>query len=182
MAGGKVAFQGALGAYSHEACVALRPWDEPVPYPTFDEAVQAVVRGECACAMIPVEHNVGGPIAEAQAAVDGSGLKLAAEAWRPIRFTLMGLPSARLGAVKTAESHPVVLQQCARSLAELGIRPVEAFDTAGAAEAVAESADSTRAALAPALAAELYGLSVLRHDMQDSADNQLRFVVLEKAG
>ena len=177
-----VAFQGALGAYSHEACVALRPWDEPRPYPTFAAAVEAVRRGEAACAILPIEHSVGGPIADAEAAAAGPGLRRVAEAWRPIRFTLMGLPSARIGAVKTAESHPVVLQQCAGTLASLGIRPVEAFDTAGAAEAVASSADPTRAALAPALAAELYGLTILRHDMQDSQDNRLRFVLLERDG
>lgn len=176
---GRVAFQGALGAYSHEACVALRPWDEPAPYATFDAAAEAVLTGECACAILPVEHSVGGPIAEAEAAAARPGLRRVAEAWRPIRISLMALGSARLGAVRTAESHPVVLAQCRRSLAELGLRPVEAFDTAGAAEAVAASADPTRAALAPALAAELYGLTILRHDMQDAADNRLRFVLLE---
>lgn len=175
----RVAFQGALGAYSHEACVALRPWEEPTPYPTFAAAAEAVLSGECACGILPVEDSRTGVIAEAEAAANQPGLRRVAEVWRPIRISLMALPSARLGAVRSAESHPVVLAQCRRSVAELGLRPVEAFDTAGAAEAVAASADPTRAALAPALAAELYNLSILRRDMQDAADNRLRFVLLE---
>lgn len=178
---GRVAFQGALGAYSHEACVALRPWDLPTAYPTFAAAAEAVLAGDCDCAILPVEHSRSGPIPEAEAAAALPGLRRVAEVWRPIRISLMGLGSARIGVVRTAESHPVVLEQCRRSLASLGIRPVEAFDTAGAAEAVAASADPTRAALAPSLAAELYGLTILRHDMQDTSDSRLRFVLVEAA-
>src|SRR5690606_14521193 len=103
MAAGRVAVQGALGAYSHEACVALRPWDQPTPYATFAAAVDAVAAGECACGIIPVEHSTGGPIAEAEAAVAASGLRIAAEAWRPIRFTLMAPPGARLNGLRTVE-------------------------------------------------------------------------------
>jgi prephenate dehydratase len=78
------------------------------------------------------------------------------------------------------ESHPVALRQCADSLKGLGLTVVEAFDTAGAARAVAEAGDRTRAAVAPNAAAEIYGLSILRNDLQDSADNRTRFVLLSR--
>ena len=80
------------------------------------------------------------------------------------------------------ESHPAALGQCADTLASLNLMAVEAFDTAGAARAVAEACDPGRAALAPAGAAEIYGLSILRNDMQDSANNRTRFVLLGREG
>ena len=90
----------------------------------------------------------------------------------------MAPPGARLADIRTAESHPAALGQCTGTLGELGIAPVEAYDTAGAARAVAEANDPTRAAVAPTRAAEVYELSILRNDIQDSADNRTRFVLL----
>lgn len=175
---GRVAYQGAPGAFSHEACTALRPWDVAVGFETFAGALEAVRSGDCDCALIPVENSTIGAVEPAATLVRGSGLPVLAEVWRPIRMALMGVPGARLSDIKTAESHPVALDQCAASLAALEIEPVEAFDTAGAARDVAEAGDPSRAALAPAAAAEVYGLSILRNDLQDSADNRTRFVLL----
>lgn len=180
MAGGKVAFQGARGAFSYEACLALRPWNEPKGYETFAEAIGAVASGECECGLIPVENSIVGLLPDPNRLIEEHGLKIVAEAWRPMRQMLMALPGARLQDLKTVESHPVALGQCRGSIAALGLTAVEAYDTAGAAELVAKSGDLTRAAIAPAVAAEIYDLRILRADMQDSADNRTRFVVLER--
>ena len=180
MAGGKVAFQGARGAFSYEACLALRPWNEPKGYETFAEAIGAVASGECECGLIPVENSIVGLLPDPNRLIEEHGLKIVAEAWRPMRQMLMALPGARLQDLKTVESHPVALGQCRGNIAELGLQAVEAYDTAGAAELVAKSGDLTRAAIAPAVAAEIYDLKILRADMQDSPDNRTRFVVLER--
>lgn len=182
MAGGCVAYQGAPGSFSHEACAVLRPWDEPVGFETFAAALDAVKDGRCACALIPVENSRIGTVQPASDLVTASGLDVLAEVWRPIRLALMGPVGARLSDVRTAESHPAALGQCLDALAALNLEAVEAFDTAGAARAVAEAGDPTRAALAPAAAAEIYGLSILRNDIQDSADNRTRFVLLGREG
>ncbi len=176
--GGRCAYQGAPGAFSHEACVDLRPWDEAVPYDTFDAALDALKSGEVGCALIPVENTTIGRVEPAATLVEAADLRIVSEAWRPIRLALMAPPGASLRTVKTAESHPVALRQCPASLAALGITPIDAFDTAGAAGAVAEAGDVSRAAVAPARAAEVYGLSILRNDIQDSEDNRTRFVLL----
>ncbi|MDI1326960.1 MAG: prephenate dehydratase domain-containing protein [Brevundimonas sp.] len=176
--GGRCAYQGAPGAFSHEACLDLRPWDEAVAYDSFDGAIAALKAGEVGCALIPVENSTVGRIEPAASLVEGAGLTIVSEVWRPIRLALMAPPGATLRSVKTAESHPIALRQCPESLAALGLTPVEAFDTAGAARAVAEAGDLTRAAVAPARAAEVYGLSILRNDIQDSEDNRTRFVLL----
>ncbi|MBU1385543.1 MAG: prephenate dehydratase [Alphaproteobacteria bacterium] len=175
---GRCAYQGAPGAFSHEACVDLRPWDEPVAYDSFEDAIAALKAGEVGCALIPVENTTIGRVEPAASLVESAGLTVVSEVWRPIRLALMAAPGARLADIKTAESHPAALGQCTGTLTSLGIEPVQAFDTAGAARAVAEAADPTRAAVAPARAAEVYELSILRNDLQDSADNRTRFVLL----
>ena len=177
-AAGRCAYQGAPGAFSHEACVDLRPWDEAVAYDSFEAALAALTSGEVGCALIPVENTTIGRVEPAASLVEAADLTVVSEVWRPIRLALMGPPGARLADVRTAESHPAALAQCAATLAGLGIQPVEAFDTAGAARAVAKAGDLTRAAVAPARAAEVYELSILRNDIQDSEDNRTRFVLL----
>lgn len=177
-AGGRCAYQGAPGAFSHEACIDLRPWDEPVAYDSFEAAIGALKAGEVGCALIPVENTTIGRVEPAATLVEKAGLTAVSEVWRPIRLALMAPAGARLSDIKTAESHPAALGQCTATLAGLGVEPVEAFDTAGAARAVAEARDPTRAAVAPARAAEVYELSILRNDIQDSADNRTRFVLL----
>ena len=179
---GCVAYQGAPGAFSHEACLDLRPWDEAVGFETFQGAIDALLSGDCQFALIPVENSTIGVVEPAASLVREAGLVVVSEAWRPIRLALLGLPEARLSDVRTAESHPVALQQCAKALGEMKIASVEVFDTGGAAAAVAEAGDVTRAAVAPARAAEVYGLSVLRNDLQDFSDNRTRFVLLSAPG
>lgn len=175
---GRVAYQGAPGAFSHEACLDLRPWDEPVAFDSFAQALDAVRSGDCGCALIPVENSIIGAVEPAATLVAQAGMAVVAEVWRPIRLALMAVAGARLSDIRTVESHPVALRQCAGTLAELGLAAVEGFDTAGAARTVAEAGDPRRAAAAPVRAAEVYGLSILRNDLQDTEDNRTRFVLL----
>jgi prephenate dehydratase len=176
--GGRCGYQGAPGAFSHEACMDLRPWDEPVAFDSFESVINAVKSGEIGAALIPVENSTIGRVEPAASLVETSGLTQVSDVWRPIRLALMAPHGARIGEVRTAESHPAALGQCVKFLADIGVRAVEAFDTAGAARAVADAGDLTRAAVAPVRAAEVYDLSILRHDIQDSSDNRTRFVLL----
>ena len=178
--GGRTAFQGAPGAFSHEACLELRPWDEHIPYETFDQAIQAVMSGECDCALIPVENSTIGVVEPAASLVAQSGLPVLGDAWRPIRMALLAIDGVEFDQLRSVHSHPVALRQCARTLETMGLEVVEAFDTAGAARDVAERGDRSRAAIAPVAAAEVYGLVVLRNDLQDSDDNRTRFVLLAR--
>lgn len=177
---GRTAFQGAPGAFSHEACIELRPWDEHVPFETFAEAIDAVKSGVCDCALIPVENSTIGVVEPAATLVAQSSLPVVAEVWRQIRIALMALPGADMAHLRTVHSHPVALRQCTGKIGALGLEVVEAFDTAGAAREVSELGDPTRAALAPVAAAEVYGLSILRNDLQDSDTNRTRFVLLAR--
>lgn len=177
---GRCGYQGAPGAFSHEACTDLRPWDEAKGYDSFEAVFDALASGDLGCALIPVENSVKGRIEPAASLVEQSGLHVVSDVWRPVRLALMAPDGATLRTVKTAESHPVALSQCLDSLAALNIQPREAFDTAGAARDVAEAGDVTRAAVAPIRAAEAYGLTILRNDIQDREDTRLRFVLVSK--
>ena len=175
---GRVAYQGAPGAFSHEACMALRPWDIAVPFESFDLALGALASGDCDLALIPIENSTIGAVEPAATLVREGGYAVLADVWRPIRHALMALPGTRLSEIRTIESHPIALDQCRETLAGFHCDIVVAFDTAGAARDVAEAGDTTRAALAPMAAAEAYGLEILRNDLQDSPDNRTRFVLL----
>jgi prephenate dehydratase len=174
----RIAFQGEPGANSDEACRLFFPDHEPVAHAAFEDAFEAVRRGECQLGLIPVENSIAGRVADVHHLLPSSGLKIVGERFKPIRFQLMTNPGVRLEDVKTVVSMPIALGQCRRTLRRLGVRTEPAGDTAGAARALAEHPDPTRAAIAPALAAELYGLTVLLRDVEDEAHNTTRFLVM----
>jgi prephenate dehydratase len=173
-----IAFQGELGANSHEACQTYFPDYTPVPCLTFEEAFEAVRTGVCALGMIPVENSIAGRVADVHHLLPESGLRIIGERFKPIRFNLMVNRGVTLETVKTAASMPIALYQCRESLKRLGLKSEAAGDTAGAAKALAEHPDPTRAAVSPALAAEIYGLDILERDIQDTANNTTRFLVM----
>ncbi len=174
----RIGFQGEPGANSDEACRAYFPDHEPVPHAAFEDVFEAVKRGDCALAMIPVENSIAGRVADVHHLLPSSGLRIVGERFKPIRFQLMANPGARLEDVRTVTSMPIALGQCRKTLRRLGVRAEIASDTAGAARALAERPDPTRAAIAPALAAELYGLCILLSDIEDEAHNTTRFLVM----
>ena len=90
----------------------------------------------------------------------------------------MAAEGATLDSIKTVHSHVHALGQCRKVIRELGLNPIISGDTAGAAREIAEAQDPTQAAIAPPLAAEIYGLQILREDVEDEDHNTTRFVVL----
>ena len=174
----RIAFQGELGANSHEACRSYFPDDEAVPCASFEEAFEAVKSGDCQLGMIPVENSIAGRVSDVHHLLPLSGLKIIGEKFKPIRFQLMANPGTRLEDVAVVSSMPIALGQCRKVLRRLGVRTEMAGDTAGAAKALAESPDPHRAAIAPALAAEIYGLEILLRDVEDERHNTTRFLVM----
>lgn len=178
MTKGRIAFQGELGANSHEACVAAFPQMEPVPHATFEEAFEAVKNGGCQLGMIPVENSIAGRVADVHHLLPSSGLKIIGERFKPIHFQLMANPGVKLEDVKTATSMPIALGQCRKTIRRLKLATEPVGDTALAAKLLAAKPDPTRAAISPALAAELYGLEILARDIEDEHNNTTRFLVM----
>jgi prephenate dehydratase len=176
-----ISFQGEPGANSHIAAQEVLPDFEPLPCPTFEDAFAAVSDGEAGLAMIPIENSIAGRVADIHHLLPTSGLHIVGEHFLPIHFQLMSLPQADLGTVKHVYSHVHALGQCRKIIRTLGLKAHVAGDTAGSAREVAEAGDPTRAALAPRLAAGVYGLKILAEDVEDEAHNTTRFIILSKS-
>jgi len=176
----KITYQGEPGANSHIACLNVFPDYTPVPCATFEDALAAVTDGSAAFAMIPIENSLAGRVADIHHLLPTTSLYITGEYFLPIRFQLMAAEGASLSTLKSVYSHVHALGQCRKIIRHYGLTAHIAGDTAGAAREVSEWKDPTKAALAPALAAGIYGLNVLAADVEDEAHNATRFVIFSK--
>ncbi|MEZ5923555.1 MAG: prephenate dehydratase [Hyphomicrobiaceae bacterium] len=175
---GRISFQGEPGANSHIAAVEMFPDLEPLACPTFEDALGRVKSGDARLAMIPIENSVAGRVADIHHLLPEADLYIVGEHFLRVRHQLMALPGTPIDKVKRAMSHTQALGQCRNTLRKLGIEPVPAADTAGSARVVSELKDASVAAIASELAAEIYGLEILKRDIEDEDHNTTRFVVL----
>jgi prephenate dehydratase len=176
----RIAFQGEPGANSDTACRDMFPDMEPLPCATFEDAFNAVETGKVDLAMIPIENTIAGRVADIHHLLPESKLHIVGEYFLPIHFQLMVLPGTPISEIKTVHSHIHALGQCRKVIRKHRWKPVVAGDTAGAARIVSEEGDRSRAALAPRLAASLYGLDIVAENVEDAENNVTRFVVLSK--
>jgi prephenate dehydratase len=186
-----VAFQGEPGAYANLAAREALPHCQAVGRPTFEAALEAVRQGETDLAIIPVENSVYGRIADVHFLVRHFGraikghvpegernLFILGEHFLRIRHQLLGLAGARLENVKTVFSQTPALGQCRKVIKELHLADKQWSDTAGAARHVAELKDPTAGAIASKLAGEIYGLKILKSDVEDAPHNMTRFLIV----
>jgi prephenate dehydratase len=176
----RIVFQGEPGANSHIASHEAYPDYEAVPCATFEDAFAAVSGGDAELAMIPIENSVAGRVADIHHLMPTSGLNIVAEYFLPVRHQLLGVKGAKVGDLKTVQSHIMALGQCRKLIKKLGLKPVIGADTAGAARLIAEAGDKAHAAIASKLAADIYGLDVLQADIEDEKHNTTRFIVLSR--
>ncbi len=173
-----IAFQGAPGANSHRAVNEWDPDALPLPCFSFAAAIEAVEEGRAGCAMIPIDNSQAGRVADIHFLLPESGLSIVGEHFLSIHHALMAIDVT--GPFKGAFSHPHALSQSRHYLRERNIVPLAHADTAGAAAHVAQLGDPQLAAIAPNLAADLYGLKIVDERVEDAADNTTRFVVLAR--
>jgi prephenate dehydratase len=176
----RISFQGEPGANSDTACRNMFPDMEPLPCPTFEDAFNAVEAGKADLAMIPIENTIAGRVADIHHLLPESKLHIVGEYFLPIHFQLMVLKGVDRSEIKTVHSHIHALGQCRKYIRKNGWKGVVAGDTAGAAKLVSEVGDRTMAALAPRLAASLYGLDIVEENVEDTDSNVTRFVVLTR--
>ncbi len=172
-----IAFQGAPGCNGHRAALEYAPDGLPLPCYSFEDALEAVKDGRATRAIIPIENSQHGRVADIHFLLPESGLSIVGEHFMAINHALMALSE---GPFTAAYSHPQALGQSRFFLRERGIVPLAYADTAGAAAYVAELGNPQTCAIAPKVAAELYGLKVIAENVEDAADNTTRFVVLAR--
>lgn len=174
-----VAFQGELGAYSQQAVRQhFGPMVATLPCRSFTAIFDAIHDGRASHGMLPVENSLAGTVIPAYDQLLDHDLRIQAEVVVRIEHCLLAPPGVALADVRRALSHPQALAQCERNLRRLGIEPVDHYDTAGAARDLAASPRPATAAIASALAAEIYGLEILAHNLEDQLLNFTRFFVL----
>jgi prephenate dehydratase len=176
----RVAFQGEPGAYANLAAREALPNVMAVPRPTFDDAVEAVRAGDTDLCIIPVENSLHGRIADIHHLLPEAGLYIVGEHFHRVRHQLLGLNGAPLAGVKTVYSQGPALGQCRKIIKELKLTAQNWHDTAGSARHIAELKDPSIAAIASSLAAEIYGLSILRADVEDEPHNMTRFLIMAR--
>jgi prephenate dehydratase len=174
---GVIAFQGLPGAYSDLACRHAYPGWTTLPCPSFEAAMDAVRDGRAGLAMLPCENSLAGRVPDIHRMLPDSGLHVVGEHFERVEHCLLAPKGASIATLKRAHSHPVALGQVLNVLKELRLEAVIEADTAGAAHLIAERGGVEDAAIASELAAEIYGLEVLRRNVEDAAHNTTRFYV-----
>jgi prephenate dehydratase len=177
----RIAFQGELGAYGHQACRQAHPEMDPLPCPTFEDAIDVVRRGDADLGMIAVENSTYGRVADVHHLLPESGLHIVGEAFVRVHINLLAVKGATLDRVRRVRSMPILLGQCRDFIRRHGLATMGWTDNAGAAREIARLADPAEAALASEIAAEIYGLDVLARHIEDRSNNTTRFLVMARA-
>ncbi|WP_369282848.1 bifunctional chorismate mutase/prephenate dehydratase [Oscillibacter sp. GMB15532] len=178
---GLVACQGMEGANSQAACDHLLPRGTIVYVKSFEAVVSAVESGLCRFGVLPIENSSNGSVRAVYDLLQRRRLSIVRSTRLCIRHELLGLPGAKTDELTEIYSHPQALGQCGHFLESLsGVRVIPCDNTATAAKLVAERKDPHVAALSSHACAELYSLSVLNEDVQDSENNYTRFICIAK--
>jgi prephenate dehydratase len=177
---GHIAFQGELGAYSHQACRQSRPDMEAVPCPSFEEVIDRVRTGEVDLGMLAVENSTYGRVADVHSLLPQSGLHIIDEAFVRVHITVLGVPGATLEDIRRVRCMSILSGQARGFIRQYGLTPVNWHDNAAAAREVAALGDKAEAAMASELAGEIYGLDVLAREVEDQQNNTTRFLVMSR--
>ena len=176
-----VSFQGIDGAYSDLVCRKFYRNYKTLPCETFQKTLDAVSKGFANLALIPVENNIAGRVADMHLLLEKIELKIVAEHYHKVEHHLMTKKDVSLKNINKVYSHAHALSQCRANIEKLKLEPVNYIDTAGAAKFVRDSEDSDISAIASMLASEIYELRILKKNLQDRRDNITRFLVFSKS-
>jgi prephenate dehydratase len=177
----KIAIQGELGAFSHEAVREHFPRAKVLPCAVSTEVFQALHSGQADAALIPIENTLAGPVVVHYDLLLEHDFHVNAEFRLRIEHQLLAVRGTKLRDVREVLSHPVALDQCRKFFAKnKKIRSVSFYDTAGAARHVLEEGKREQAAIASSAAAEVYGAEILQSNLEDDEQNFTRFFLVER--
>ena len=180
MEGMKVAYSGTEGAFAHIATCKLFPSAEKISYGDFASAYKAVERGECDVCVLPVENSHNGEVGQVTDLMFSGSLYVNGMLDLSVTQDLLCVKGATLSDIKKVVSHQQALGQCERYLKKHGFETEEYVNTALAAQYVAELADRSVAAIASEEAADIFGLEVLDHDINEDKSNTTRFAIFSR--
>mgnify|MGYP006091952319 CR=1 FL=1 len=174
----KVAFQGEKGAYSHLVCLEVFPNLDAIPCPTFEEAFQLAQDNPEYRIVIPIENSLAGRVADIHYLIPKYKLQIQAEHFLKVTHNLLGVKGAEIKDIKTIRSHSQAIGQCKKMILKNKFKPIIAADTAGSAKYIAARKDKSESAIASDLAAKIYGLDILKTNVEDESGNVTRFFIM----
>lgn len=177
----KAAYQGLPGAYS-EAALRERfgPSAKALGFALSEEVFEAVESGKADYGILPVENTIAGLVAVNADLFFKADVFVIGESYLKIDHCLLAIPEASLRTLKNVYSHPVALAQCRTFLEGRGLKAIPEYDTAGAAELVASRRSPRDAAIASSRCAQVYGLKVLKRNIQSFRNNITRFLTFTR--
>ncbi len=179
--GMKVAYSGVEGAFAHIAAGKIFPDSSRISFPNFSAAYDAVVNGECDCAVLPMENSTAGEVGQVIDLIFGGSLYINGIYELSVSQNLLGVKGAKISDVKKVISHIQALEQCDNYIKAHNMQAQMCENTAMAAQNVAKLGDISVAAIASTETAELYGLEVLEKDINENHLNTTRFAVLSRS-
>ena len=175
----KIYFQGTFGAYSHLAALSIDPKAEILPCKTFDECFNKALRDRDSRIIIPESNRITGNIG-IEYLIFKHRLNIYKEHFQKIEHNLLGQPGAKLKDIKEVYSHAQGLSQCSKFIKENNLAEHIRADTAGSAEMISKTKDIKQSAIASSLSAEIYGLEVIKKNIENESGNLTRFLVMGK--
>jgi prephenate dehydratase len=172
----RVAFQGERGAYGEMATLQYFPDAKLVPVKSFQDVFEAANNDEVQYIVVPVENSIEGSINEIYDMLLQTRMSVIGEVYQRVTHCLITNRNVKM--IRYVYSHPQALAQCREYLQKKGLKPVPAYDTAGAAKMIKENKMPNSAAIASKRAAELYGMKILDEGIEDRKNNYTRFLVL----
>ena len=176
----KIAYQGIAGANSHLICTSFYPEMEAINYPAFEDIFDAVTTDKAQYGVLPIENTYAGRVAEIHNLLHDTDLHMVAEHFHPIEHHLVAIKDTEISDITAVYSHPQALMQCRKNLAKFKFTKQPFSNTAAAAQYVAQAGANNKAALCTELAAEIYGLQMVKKNIEDIKDNKTIFVVISK--
>ena len=177
----KIAIQGELGSFSHEAAEAMLPRAKVVPCARSLEVFDRVKRGTVDGAVIPIENSLAGSVAEHFDLLLGRDVHIVREFRLRIVHNLIALPGTKLRDVRRVFSHPVALDQCRDLFAKNPkLEPVPFYDTAGSVKHVVADGLRDAAGIASRRAAKVYAGKILKAGIEDDKKNFTRFFLIRR--
>ena len=176
----KVAFQGEKGAYSHLACLEVFPNADAIACSTFEEAFKLAQHNSEYKIVIPIENSLAGRVADIHYLIPKYKLQIHAEHFQKVTHNLLGIKGSKIKDIKTVRSHLQAIGQCSNMISENKLKPIISADTAGSAKFISKKKDKTDSAIASVLAAKIYGLEIIKSQVEDESGNVTRFFIMGK--
>jgi chorismate mutase/prephenate dehydratase len=176
-----VACQGVEGAYSGIACEKLFKRPSIFYFSSFDAVFSAIEKGLCRYGVIPVENSTAGTVNAVYDLMRKHDFRIVRSVRVKIDHNLLVKPGTKPEDIREIYSHAQAIAQCSAFLQSMpNVKVIPCENTAVAAKKVAESQDKGIAALSSRSCSKLYGLEILKADVQDSGNNHTRFICISK--